>query len=172
MATQIVVAATCSGCTIQTFRIGDVSCLLGPVSLTTLQHTIRHYHIQDKNISPSMLLGMVHDPHRCGRHCIIHFGSQVIPIRAASVTCFCSRRGGACLIAGSGGHCVVSRSLSILSSRLSPKQFFHVSHDYVVTVSTVIGVIGCLNGQLGVATHPHPRFRVIIDQSQISSFLG
>lgn len=150
----VVFAATCSRCTVHTFAMGDVSCLLGPVGERELTRTVRGFRelateCNGAALSGSSgrllgLLGGVDGPRGgCHAHFLVSKSRGLCALRMRSVTCFCSRGGVAFTIAGRKGRRVVSLSLSGLSRRLGPSVFFHAGQRALIDMRTVRGVRGC-----------------------------
>lgn len=171
----IVFAATCSRCTVGTFGMGDVSCLLGPVrrdSLRTTLYGFRHGDTLHSTTPRCQRLRLNCLTTGGGGHFLIRINSAFHCMRAPSITFFCDRSGLACLRLFSKGQCVVDCSLSRLRKVLSESIFFEISEDYVSGVESVQGDSECFNDHLGLCFRPRYPRRMLIDHDHITSFLG
>lgn len=147
VAYPVVFAATCSRCTLQTFGIGDITCLLGPVDQASLRRTVRGLRLLNKRIGrrgrPS-LSTVVHDlggRRGCGARFLIPIGkSGLLPISMRTVRCFCVSGKLIGTMSDRKGRFIFSRSLSRLTRRLGPRSFFQTGHRFVISQGTMSSV--------------------------------
>lgn len=147
VAYPVVFAATCSRCTLQTFGIGDVSCLLGPVKERSVRRTLRGLALFDSNGSgpanprAGRLIGLVHvlgGRRDCGARFLVPVGnSGLLPISISVVLLFCVESYRIGTILASKARCSFPRALSRLARYLSPALFFQTGHRCLLSQRTV-----------------------------------
>lgn len=176
----VIFAATFSACTIHTFAIGDVSCLLGPVRQRHLTSALSGFSALrdqcprgrfDRRGRVLRILHALSDPiGHCHAHFLVSINRELVALPIDSITCFCSRGQIAFTIAQRKERCVMSFSLSGLKRRLSPSGFFHAGQRALMRVGTVHGVRPCFRGGMIMRIIPPFGSGVLMDGRGVTSF--
>lgn len=157
---------------VKAFEAGSVDYLLKPIDNDALRRAVtrcRQYPTQD---IASLLGALKPNTQEYKHRIVVRFNDRIVPVRTEDISYIVSEDKQNYLYTKAGERYITDLSLDELNSMLSPKHFFKIARNAIVSMDSILSITKLNGGRMQLSLQPEPPFEVFVSRSRSEEFLA
>lgn len=159
---------------VQAFRVNGIDYLLKPINYDELSAALDKYQRLRQHFTPADLPALLRlvapapTPEYKDRF-LVSVGNKMRSVDTQDVAYFCFEEGATLLVTRQGQRLPVDYSLDRLAQLLSPRQFYRVNRQYLISIAA-IDAVHHAGGRLELELQPAARQPVLVSADRATEF--
>ena len=163
---------------IKAFQVNSIAYLLKPIKLDELKESIakfreikQYFSEEELNLKISNLFHQYSK--QSSEHksrFLINKGEHLISVKADEIAYFYTEDKAVFLIDNNGNRHIINQSLETLEAKLNPRQFFRISRQYLISITSVKKISNYFNYKLKLNLQPETDKLIVVSRAKAVEF--
>lgn len=174
---RVIITTAYSFYAIKAFEDGAIDYLLKPISVKALERAISRIRIPQSTtpdfsaVEKAFTDDMQDSANNNTDRFIIHLNDKIIPVMTCDIAYIYSENKNNFLMTKNGISYVIESSLDEISEKLSPKKFFKISRNCLISLDAISCIHRMVGGKYRIETIPAPPYEITVSRGRTKGFL-